>query len=378
MKQKNLMMQKKWLTAAILMALTLAAKAETADETLAQVLEDCPATVAETYARSVPRYIRQLPAKKADPVVTVKAVVPRACYLELMDWQLQTALQLAHYGLNQGLKSETVSDLTEVLSWNAMAKEVYLKLGRVYEKMQRAGAANEEIAEIFLSAQNAGLMADQTEGYALVYAEARSQGKSHEEGLAAAKAEVSALKKLRGDKVIQARAAAHPTLMATGPNSGPLTGDALWDHLENAIKNGPGTPVQIPAAVQKKGWDTDRLQAFFTSWKGTPYKWGGLSKKGIDCSGFVLKAIESQFPGLKFPHSANGLAAQGKSVVRENLNAGDLVFFDASGTTGRITHVGIFMGENQFAHASSKRGVTLSRLDDKYYVKRFVSARRLF
>jgi hypothetical protein len=149
------------------------ARAQLPDDLIPRLLADCPESVANSYAKSLPRFVTALPEKKADPAATLAAVLPRACYLELQDWQLQTALQLGHYGLNQNLKPSTISDLTEVLSWRAMAKESYVRLGRVYERMQKAGVTEEEIAEVFLQAQNSGLLVEQTEAFSAAYASAR-------------------------------------------------------------------------------------------------------------------------------------------------------------------------------------------------------------
>jgi len=108
----------------------------------------------------------------------------------------------------------------------------------------------------------------------------------------------------------------------------------------------------------------------------TPYKYGGNTKKGIDCSAFTQQVYKNTL-SLNLNRSASDQYRQGKEITRiEDLQFGDLVFFDTGGDV-KPGHVGIYIGDNLFAHASSKRGVTISSLNHSYYHSRFMGGRRV-
>jgi hypothetical protein len=117
----------------------------------------------------------------------------------------------------------------------------------------------------------------------------------------------------------------------------------------------------------------DRLLAQLNTWKGTRYRLGGMSRRGIDCSGFVHITYRDQL-GLRLPRTTENLARTGKRVPRRRLAPGDLVLFK-TGWFGR--HVGIYIGGFRFIHASKSQGVTVSSLRSGYWARRFWMARRV-
>lgn len=140
---------------------------------------------------------------------------------------------------------------------------------------------------------------------------------------------------------------------------------------------GPASKPQAaaPAASQytAKTELQRRLQTYYRSWEKTPHKLGGLSHDGIDCSGFVYVTYRDVFT-TAVPRSTELLARAGKAVKRRNLKTGDLVFFK----TGRKQrHVGIYVGNGRFIHASSSRGVMQSSLDNDYWREHYWQAKRL-
>jgi len=117
----------------------------------------------------------------------------------------------------------------------------------------------------------------------------------------------------------------------------------------------------------------EALYGQYREWKGTRYRSGGLSKKGVDCSGFVLLTYRDHF-GITLPRSTKEQAREGDKVSKKSLRPGDLVFFKTGFTT---RHVGIYVGQGTFLHVSSKQGVAMSSLDSSYWSKKYRLARRV-
>jgi cell wall-associated NlpC family hydrolase len=132
------------------------------------------------------------------------------------------------------------------------------------------------------------------------------------------------------------------------------------------------SPRKIKIAVHR-GQVKKVLNRHYAAWKGVPYCYGGLSKAGVDCSGFIYLAFRQKL-GLVLPRSTQALAKRGKKISRRKLASGDLVFFK-TGWSQR--HVGIYLDDDQFLHASTSKGVTRSSLRDSYWSEHFWQARRV-
>lgn len=108
---------------------------------------------------------------------------------------------------------------------------------------------------------------------------------------------------------------------------------------------------------------------------GTPYRYGGNSRRGMDCSGFVTIVFRDSY-NIKLARSAEQIYWQCQKISAENLAIGDLVFF-GDRSRQKIGHVGIFLGEDYFAHASVTSGVIISEIRDEYYRTRFQGGGRV-
>lgn len=119
------------------------------------------------------------------------------------------------------------------------------------------------------------------------------------------------------------------------------------------------------------------LYAEVSQWIGVPYKYAGLSKKGVDCSGFSCLIYDKVYNKSISRSTADLATAKMQNVSKNNLKTGDLIFFTTSKDRKRINHVGIYLKDGYFVHASTSRGVIVSHLDEDYYKKSWKRAGRI-
>ncbi|MHC8367905.1 C40 family peptidase [Pseudomonas sp. ZT5P21] len=111
---------------------------------------------------------------------------------------------------------------------------------------------------------------------------------------------------------------------------------------------------------------------------GTRYRFGGTSEAGFDCSGFIGYLFREE-AGMNLPRSTREMInVDAPLVARSALKPGDLLFFATNGRRGRVSHAGIYLGDNQFIHSSSRKsgGVRVDSLGDSYWSKTFIEAKR--
>ena len=126
-----------------------------------------------------------------------------------------------------------------------------------------------------------------------------------------------------------------------------------------------------------KSADRSKLAAVVDTYLGVPYQWGGTTRAGMDCSA-LTRAVYRETYGIELPRTSREMYELGRPVGQvSKLKAGDLVFFRIADSGSGISHVGIYVGEGRFAHASSSRGGVIDSLSASYFETRYAGSRRI-
>ncbi|MDR0444153.1 MAG: C40 family peptidase [Treponema sp.] len=149
--------------------------------------------------------------------------------------------------------------------------------------------------------------------------------------------------------------------------------------LEGGFSKAPKTSASLDEKVQLYLEARYRVIDAAEKYEKTPYLYGGLDHKGVDCSGLIFVSFRDAI-GVSLPRSCAGLYSWAEKIPRDRAQPGDLLFFKTD-NTGKITHVALYLGEGNFIHAASAgpdTGVIYSHLDERYWSRTFVGAGRAF
>lgn len=134
-----------------------------------------------------------------------------------------------------------------------------------------------------------------------------------------------------------------------------------------------------PKILKSEATVADKIIWTAVTYKGTPYRYGGMSKKGIDCSGLIYNSFHKR--NIPIARSSHEMYSQGKNISLREVQRGDLLFFKTSRRGKRINHVGLVTsvldGDIRFIHSTTTRGVIVTSLHETYWKRAFIKAKRM-
>jgi len=175
--------------------------------------------------------------------------------------------------------------------------------------------------------------------------------------------------------------AASATVAVAGDPAAPTAGAdlAMWNAAPEAVQQEKVTADKLSpvrrfahAIVARSSALASSLTRSAMRFLGTPYSFGGTSTRGFDCSGFVQHVFALM--GVHLPRTADAQYDAGRAIAGA-MRPGDLVFFQTY--AAGVSHVGIYLGDDRFVHASSSHGVTVSSLHESYWAARYLGAKRV-
>lgn len=134
--------------------------------------------------------------------------------------------------------------------------------------------------------------------------------------------------------------------------------------------------ASVLLGVDIKLEDNHKLYLEAAEWIGVPYRAGGDSKRGTDCSGFTCQLYRKVYRA-QVPRNTEDLKKESSKVAKRNLREGDLVFFSSNRSKKKVAHVGIYLKNGRFIHASTSKGVIVSSLNEDYYTRHWMSGGRI-
>lgn len=156
--------------------------------------------------------------------------------------------------------------------------------------------------------------------------------------------------------------------------AGTITGEVVTleaKELASSLSRNLNMTIDVPE-------DNLVLYSFADEWRGTPYRFGGTSRKGTDCSGFVWQLYKAVYDLDVGRHSSASLMAKSKKISKKQLREGDMVFFNINNRRGgRASHVGVYLKNGLFVHATTRNGVIISSLSEPYYRRTYLGAGRV-
>ncbi|CAM5191288.1 NlpC/P60 family protein OS=Ureibacillus acetophenoni OX=614649 GN=SAMN05877842_101156 PE=3 SV=1 [Ureibacillus acetophenoni] len=133
---------------------------------------------------------------------------------------------------------------------------------------------------------------------------------------------------------------------------------------------------ETEASAEEFDFTSEEFRETAKQYLNTPYRWGGTTTRGFDCSGYVMKVFTDL--GINLPRTSSMQYQVGEAVAKDELQPGDLVFFNTTGKGKSVSHVGIYYGDGKFIHSQSYKGVSITDLNDpKYWGARYVGAKRI-